>query len=633
MCQLAANTDKLNSIFDILEDKTVMGGNKGRVSGIIFIVLMFAGGVTGQKQFEGYSFSLDANAASSCPIAFLPAAGGGNVVDVFIAGTNQRTPATIAACSGSSVSGNRLTPDGYGKWCFTGAEDLYEIKLTNGSTFLWPALDRESGFYNVKDFRPVTYNQQAPIKYQRTEPADYTKTIRNAIQYIAARQGGTLYFPDGDYVVGTLDGNRRDPSYQAITLPSGTIVQGSGSGQSAVASNLPWKTSSTRIRLRNENQSIFRIGGCTSNVTIRNMELIGNSELLGEAKRNPRGNYGIEAVGKWTVDPRNGSESSNTSQVFGFENLTLQNFDRAIYVHNSNDERCDARTQRCSAWQFDYVKVDHVNFVNNGTGIWIDTFNTDWKVSNSVFNYLANFNAPGDGIRLQKVGTMLVEQSFGGGGSYDRHIGGTFLYIDYVSSLTVINSGSERGKRSIYTNPAGSVSSMMITVVGGGFNDPVELHGRVNYVSNGNTYGGRTLQADPGVTITSIGDRFCQDPTVLPSACNDPSGRFMTKPGFTGGRVMFQTGRVPEGTGGNRIEGRPNLFGYNVQINDGVMQYDPNITFRDITAWTGGTDGRPPINDGAFVYCKDCRPGAAGVCTSGGQGAFAKRVNGQWRCD
>ena len=97
---------------------------------------------------------------------------------------------------------------------------------------------------------------------------------------------------------------------------------------------------------------------------------------------------------------------------------------------------------------------------------------------------------------------------------------------------------------------------------------------------------------------------------------------------------MFETGRVGEDTGPNRIDGRPNFFGYNVQIGDGLLQFDPNITFGDITKWAAGQGTRPRAEDGALVYCKDCRRG--GVCSqgqAGSDGAFAKRINGQWRCD
>ena len=97
---------------------------------------------------------------------------------------------------------------------------------------------------------------------------------------------------------------------------------------------------------------------------------------------------------------------------------------------------------------------------------------------------------------------------------------------------------------------------------------------------------------------------------------------------------MFQTGSLPDGNGNNAIDGRANTFGYNVEIQNGLLQFDPNVTFGDITRWAIGGEGRPPVQDGAIVYCKDCRRG--GTCSQGqtGQdGAFAKRINGQWRCD
>ncbi|MEP7213771.1 MAG: hypothetical protein ABI791_11870 [Acidobacteriota bacterium] len=660
--------------------------------GAVFVV-----GSSAQKQYEGYSLDVDANNGGSCPIQYLPSAGGGNAIQVFVAGTNQQTPAgVLKACDGGSVVGNRVSPNNLGKWCFTGSEDLYEIKLTNGKTYLWPPLDRESGFYNVRDFRPVKYYPQAAVKYERTEPADYTQTIRNAITYIAARQGGTLYFPDGDYVVGTLDGNRRDPSYEALTLPSGIVIQGTSSSPSVPGTNLPFKVSATRIRLRNDKQSIFRIGGCTANVTVRDIELLGNAELFGEAKRPTGGTYGIEAMGKWAIDPKTGAVTPNSSQLMKFEGLSIQNFERGIYAHNANDKNCNAKEQGCGYWQFDYVIVNNVFFSNNGTGIWIDTFNTDWKVSSSFFNYHALVNPPGDGIRLQKATSMLIEQSFGGGTDYGQYIGGTFLNIDYVLAVTVISSSSERGQRGIYTNPLGSISSTMLTVIGSGFTDKVELNGRLNYVSTGNTYLPNTLQAGQGVNIVSSGDRFCPDPDVTPQACVDQSGKFVNRPQFNGGKIIFQTGRRAEGSGAYQMPSTPTFFGHQVEMADddssntapmlfsrssnfnkpllrlgqsnyfydfqrrehngflaitgnqdkpyrgliinGPIQFDPNITFQDIQQYGSVTviAGQPVISDGALVYCKDCRKSPTGVCTQGTagvDGGFAKRINKQWRCD
>ena len=593
--------------------------------------------VCGQNKFEGYSVVIDANIGGTCPVSYLPSVGGGNSIDVFVAGTNQRTPAAgLSACDGSDVrDGNRVSPNGDGRWCFKGIEGFYDVKFRNGAVYLWYPITKNTGFYNVKDFRPVTRTTGPTPQYIFNEPADYTSTIRNAIAFIAVRQGGTLHFPDGDYIVGTLDGNRRDPKYEAITLPSGIVIEGASSNYSITSTNIPSKVSASRIRLRNENQTIFRIGGCTNHVTIRQIELLGNSALYGESKREATGNYGIEGMGKWAINPVNGQQSANSSQGIKVENVTFQNLDKGMFVHNANDANCNSRDQYCGAWQFDYVVVDHGMFINNKTGIWIDTFNTDWKITNSVF-YYGVANPPGDGIRAQKVGSLLLEQSFGGGYGYSPQIGGTFLYIDTATTVSVISSGSERGQRSIYTNPAGGITSMMLNVIGSVFGDKIDLNGRFNYISSGNFYGAKTIDAEPTVTITSVGDRYCYDSQVLPGRCVDEAGRAVQRPGITGGRKMFETGQIGEDTGPNRLESRPNYFGYNVRIGDGLMQFDPNITFKDIMAWAAGAGTRPPVEDGAFLYCKDCRKNASGICTqgtAGSDGTFAKRVNGQWRCD
>jgi hypothetical protein len=202
--------------------------------------------------------------------------------------------------------------------------------------------------------------------------------------------------------------------------------------------------------------------------------------------------------------------------------------------------------------------------------------------------------------------------------------------------VSVISSESERGRGSIYTDPQGSIANMMLTVIGSVFDDEIDLNGRLNFMSSGNFFGAKTIEADPGVTINSVGDRYCYDSAVLKGRCVDASGRNVADPGVSGGRKMFETGRVGEDTGPDRIMGRPNFFGYNVRIGDGLMQFDPNITFRDIENWARGAGTRPKVEDGAFLYCKDCRKSSSGTCTQGSagtDGAFAKRINGQWRCD
>lgn len=614
---------------------------KERLFEFFCLVFIFAAAVSAQNRFDGYSLTVTADNTAACPVRFLPQQNQQNHVQVFLAGTNLQRPATgLTGCDNSQVTGgNRVAPSPLDqKWCFQGPEQLYEVRLSNGSSYLWPtASGRDIGFYNVKDFRPMRRIEGTPVKYEYSEPADYTKAIRNAMMVMASRQGGTLIFPDGDYIVGTTDGNTRDNSYEAITVPSGVTIQGSSGNYSVPTTNMPIRASAARIRLRNNNQAIFRIGSCTNHVTVRNIELLGNTGLHGEGPRDVTGTYGIEALGQWAIDPVTKAHSANQSQFFRFQNITIQNFDIGIFARNANRDNCNSAVQLCNQWQFDNIRVDHGVFANNRTGIHIDTFNTDWTIANSQLNFTAA-NAPGYGIRVVRGGNILIENTFGGGYDYGPGVGGTFLYIDSVGMVTLLASSSERSQRSIYTVPTGATSSQTINIIGSVFNDPIELTGRMNLMSSGNFYYAYTFKLSPQVVVNSIGDKFCHDPAVYPGHCTDRvgGGGAVNQPGFNGGTVMFQSGRLPEGSGRDLVDRRPNTFGYDVELRNGLMQYDPNIIFRDLANLVAPAVGTTRVKDGALVYCKDCRKANTGLCTqgqAGTDGAFAKRINGQWRCD
>lgn len=604
------------------------------------LFLIFTAVVHAQNRFDGYSLTVDADSSGACPVRFLPQQNQQNHIQVFLAGTGMQRPATgLMGCANSEVQGNRVAPSPQDqKWCFQGPEELYEIRLSNGNSYLWPSSGgRDIGFYNIRDFRPMRRAEGPTTKYTYSEPADYTKAIRNAMMVMASRQGGTLVFPDGDYIVGTTDGNTRDPAYEAITVPSGVTIMGASGNYSVPTTNMPVRRGAARIRLRNNKQAIFRIGGCTNSVTVRNIELLGNSGLYAETRRDATENYGVEAVGKWAVDPATKAQSPNQSQFFRFENVTFQNFDVGIFAHNLNQENCNSAQQACNQWQFDNIRVDHGIFINNKTGILVNTFNSDWTIANSQFNFTAA-NAPGYGIRIVRGTSILIENTFGGGYDYTANIGGTFLYIDSVAIVTLIASSSERSQRSIYAVPFGATSSQTLNIIGSTFNDPIELTGRMNFISTGNLYFGSTFKLGPQVVVNSIGDKFCYDPAVYAGHCTDRvgGGNVVNAPGFNGGTIMFRTGRPPEGQGKDRIDRRPNFFGYDVEIGSGLLQHDPNITFRDITAMAAAVETGSRVKDGAIVYCKDCKKNITGICSQGQagfDGAFAKRINGQWKCD
>ena len=75
----------------------------------VLIILLFTISANAQNRFDGYSFTLAADDDSSCPLRYLPSAGGANSVDVYVAGTGQKSgAAAITACDGSRVSGSRV---------------------------------------------------------------------------------------------------------------------------------------------------------------------------------------------------------------------------------------------------------------------------------------------------------------------------------------------------------------------------------------------------------------------------------------------------------------------------------------------------------------------------------------------
>lgn len=608
--------------------------------GLIGLALIFISGTYGQNKFNGYSMTVQANNTDDCPVRFLPQANQRNHVEVFLPGTNLQKPATgITACDMSHVTGNRVAPNGADqKWCFQGPEELYELRFSTGESYLWPTMsNRDIGFYNLKDFRPMKRIEGPEPKYAYSDPADYTKAFRNAMMVMAARQGGTLLVPDGDYIVGTTDGNTRDPNYEGITVPSGVTIRGASAQISNPGNNMPDRSGAARIRLRNNKQTIFRLGGCTNAVAIENIELLGNSALFGETPRDSSGNYGVEAFGKWAVDPRTKAQRSNYSFRFRFEHVVFQNFDTGILVRNANTDNCKADEQLCNSWQFDFIRVDHGHFVNNNTGISVDTFNTDWTIANSQFSMMAA-RAPGIGIRIRRAAAVLIQNTFGGGYSYGGDIGGTFLHVDSAATVTMVSSSAERLQKAIYYAPVAAGSSEMLTLIGNVFTDPIELNGRMNFVSTGNFYSGSAFKLAPQVVVNSIGDKFCHDPDIYPGHCTDQvgGGKIVNAPGFGGGQIMFRTGRMPEGKGKDRIDRQPNFFGYDVELKNGLLQYDPDITFRDITAMAASVETGSRVKDGAIAYCKDCRKSSTGICTQGQagvDGAFAKRINGQWRCD
>jgi hypothetical protein len=541
----------------------------------VFLLLcgLFFQELLAQNKFEGYNIVLEApedQKQTACAIRYLPPSTEIKIVDL-----NTATPARISSCSDSAA---KVSQKGSGfiakasdvdfKWCFQAEDKLYQIKFFDNTgkeiTYNWIATPENPGFYNVKDFGAVGDGV-----------TDDTIAIKSAVAFIATRNGGTLQFPEGDFVVTS-----------PIVLPSGITIQGVGSlGTGSPTNNVVQKAVS-RIRLRGVNTSIFRIGECTERVQIRDIELYAESNNK---------TIGIEAVGAY-----------NSSQDFFFERVTFNNFFRGIYVRGL--------PQTDKSWQFDYIKVKNCRFIyNTDAGIYSYTRNAGWRIEGCVFiNPKRTESQKADSMTFWHAGFVLIQDTFGGG--FPNAKGGAFINIIDNSNVTVIGSQTESMTYSFVYNepsiPYHGDYSYPITFISNIFGDPIEFRGRRTFVSIGNMYGPKTFIADPSVRVYSLGDRFCYDGNILGCQSSEQPNN------FDKATVIMMTAQPDDGS----VKGRPTFFGTDVRF--GAPVQVPSFRQEKLPK------DKP---NGSLVYCENCKRNTT-PCKAGGTGAPAMMVAGQWSC-
>jgi hypothetical protein len=553
-----------------------------RIQFLLSIVLCLVGYASAQNKFEGMNIILSVpteHKSLVCAMRYVPPSTAITITDL-----NPATPMKVSSCSGPegfAGSGSRITQstattatlkasDGDYKWCFQGEDKTYRFTFQGDQwsgpiTYNWIATppERERGFYNVRDFGA-----------KGDGVTDDTIALRSAFAYIAWRNGGNLSFPEGDYVVTST-----------LALPSNITI----SGVSGVESNAPTgnytQRNSTRIKLRGKNLAMFRIGECTQSIVVRDVE------LFAESNENT---YGIEGVGAY-----------NSAQDFYFQRVTFHNFFRGIYAHGL--------PQTDLGWQFDYIRVDHCRFVyNRDAGIYVNSRNSDWSILDSLFqNPKKQPGWESNGIFLERVMNVLVQNSFGGGVGGNR--GGTFINILDSQALSVINCEAESLEYSLRYNAqehpgAGDFSSPMF-LANNMFGEAIEFKARRTLVSTGNYYGGNTFKANELLRVYSTGDRFCFDGII--AGC-----RGTGENGFDKATVIFRTGQPGEGN----VKGYPTFFGTDVQF--GTPPQMPNFLQNLLPA------NKP---NGSMVYCSNCRRNTT-PCQADGTGAPAMVVAGQWSC-
>jgi hypothetical protein len=424
----------------------------------IFVLNSFA-----QNKFEGYNVILSVptnQRTAACALRFAPP-----TTNITVSDLDNSTPMKLTPCSGSGTSlqqTNATTAtikanSANYQWCFTGEDKRYRISFNGDQysgpvTYNWIATPdaRELGYYNVRDFGAVGDGR-----------TDDTVAIKSAFAYIASRNGGTLRFPDGDYVVS-----------QPIAMPSGIKIIGTnGGGSMAGTSDLPRKNPS-RITLSGSNRALFEIGECVEKVTMSDVELYAQSN---------DGTSAIEAKGAYI-----------SSQDFYFERVLFNNFNRGISAYGLPQTNLN--------WQFDYIKVNACRFVyNRDAGIYTNIRNTDWKIEGTVFiNPQRKAGQNADSMHFERAAGIVLQDTAGGG--FANAVGGTFLDILDSAGVTIIGCSTEKMTNSIVYNGvqnqyAGDYSSP-ITIVNSSLGDPIIFNARRTFVSTGSFYSGNTFRAD-----------------------------------------------------------------------------------------------------------------------------------------
>ena len=532
--------------------------------------------VSAQNRFEGHNIILDVpttQRATACAIRFAPPSATVTITDL-----DRGTPMRVTACEGrgatvqaaAGTATMRANASDF-KWCFQGEDKQYRITFPGDQysgpvTYNWvaEASPDKAGFYNVRDFGATGDGQ-----------TDDTIAIRSAFAYIASKNGGTVTFPEGDYKVTS-----------PIAIPSGIIIQGTSAIMSGAPTSALPRRNPSRIKLSGTNRALFRIGECSTQMSIRDIELYAES---------PARTYGIEGVGAY----------DSAGGIF-IDRVVFNNFARGLYFYGL--------PQTDLNWQIDYVKVKNSVFIfNTDAGIYTNSRNTDWKIEGSLFiNPQRRPGQNADSMKIERAGAIYIEDTFGGGFAHAK--GGTWLDILDNSLVTVIGSSTESTTNSIVINSernplAGNYSGPM-TLINNAFGDPIIFNARRTLVSTGNSYNtGGIFKANADVRVYSTGDRWCVDGYIMD--CRGGEKNLFDK-----ATVIFMTGQPTDG----KVPGHSTFFGTDVEFGAPVRM--PNFAVSALPAGQA---------NGSLVYCTNCRR-ASTPCQGGGSGAPAMMVAGQWSC-
>lgn len=574
----------------------------------LIIVVVFGCAVASANTLSGYA--LKGKHLASDPSSRW----GGALVEFKDAVTKE--PVKIDIVTGKKVEGRKdalyaMDAGDIGKWQVKVKSGKYIVTIggkdvTSSYTLSLMAMPTVTctgtGFYNFKTDFGFASNQVG------NSDGDDTHEIEYAIEVIRACGGGTLYFPNGFYNVGTTYGDPSPNLFEGTTLeklpfnlPSGIIIQGSNGATYGIS----WLGSS-RITLKpsanlTSTTPIFKIGEIKHSITMRDITLLAVPlpTPLPSPLPSPTPTPSIPDIplAKSTAVVAEGTAGNSSFGVL-FSNMSISGFQIGINVKGCVDSDDDC----AGDWQLDNAKVDHVWF-KCATGMKMNTPNTDWEISNAWFtmypktvvNLDENNNEINRAIAILKAGWVQANSVLGGGVN-ETNKGGDFFYVESIGGLTIISSQMEGVTNGlVFGKVSGSGTTLAkIIAIGSEFGGYVRLRQVVNFISMGNHYGKETIQTSQHQTrIYSMGDKFCND--GLAGTTNPGEPECGSTPGVQGpATVVFSTGQLAEtnsnGEGGAPVKATPeipNKFGMRTEVKDGNVFSDKPVF--SITAPDGCT--------------------------------------------
>ena len=415
----------------------------------------------------------------------------------------------LTDCSGTPITGNVVSGSSY-RFCFKGPDAAYDLDVDLPGT--------DADFHA----RWITSTNHIPGVYYLTEfgadptSVDNLYSLKSALAYIGSRveapnsggvvnQGGVLNIPNGNFDLSYVAGRGFFSSSLPAVLPPGITVIGTGAKNNYAAS---------RLQIGDEGGNIFKITGCSDNVTVRDLQLLA---------------YGAPdyVVGSTAILATGGAGDGPSNNV-RFQGLTTQGFEQGIHVYATDQ-----------SWQFGTSHVEDSLL----TGIYpvhLQSYNAEMELSHVSLHAgtSADFSVRGSGLWIEESSFVNMNYVYGAGNPVTprNHRSFAFLLITGPhGTVKLTHCNSENIDRAIsyqFSNPSFGDQQSPLVLDSCAFADPIIIKENLIFVSTGNTYASNTVQVwntdhdsshdgnSHKTQIYSTGDNFWAY-SIVPSGFDD----------------------------------------------------------------------------------------------------------------